>query len=319
MLLPKLQEPSKEQPKVQHERRTTYTSRPLRPALTQKSVNAGKVTGSKSSKSNDVSRMAKGKSTAIVRAPPAHQNNIVYGVPFEVQYPLSARFLAQQQALRNQYQSAYSQHPMQIGVSLHGGSEDMLRQKALWYIREHSRPQPHKMLSDDPDETSASETEHAISNHTSRIATSSPSKVKKLSVYQDPSDHISPLIAQSSLLNALWNIYPRSADKRGLREDIAMLVSVQNHNFNAWMKAESRKRRRVDVNSGIGNSSLVEKASKAVTDPPAVSRPLVEHNEEDNEVRSLLSAGAGMWQDGAGEALPEVFATTAHGPDQAAE
>jgi hypothetical protein len=148
----------------------------------------------------------------------------------------------------------------------------MLRKEAIQHIRESTRPLPHKMLSDDPDETNASESDGP----------------RKLVVYQDPNNHITPLVTQTRLLTDLLQVYDKSSDQKGLREDIGMLVSVQNRGFAAWMSAEARKRRRLS-----GARKVVEDGA----------------SKEDEEVRQLLSAGAGMWQDGSGEGVVDVFGT----------
>jgi hypothetical protein len=307
MLLPKRQDSSQEPSKIQHERRITYMSRPRRTALTQKSANAGMSTSKTSSASNDVPPTVNAKAAAVTGPPLAQQGKLV---PFEVQYPLSARFLAQRQALQAQQQTLYTPTFTHMGTLLNSSTEDLLRQKALWYIREHSRPQPfRKILAADLDETSASETEHPISDRKTGATASSPVKTKKMSVYQDPSDLLTPLIAQSSLVHSLLNIYPRSTNKKGLREDISMLLSVQNQNVHAWMNAESRKRRRIEVPNEGSRIGKVSHAAQANKKDQAANNP--EQVKKDDEMRTLLSAGAGMWQAGTDEALPEVFATRA--------
>jgi hypothetical protein len=210
-----------------------------------------------------------------------------------------------------------------MGITLAGDSEDMLRKKAVQCIREHSRPQPRKKtLSADPDETSASETEQATSSATRKSlntpythahTSSSATRTSKLNVYQDPNDHLSTLIAQSSIQTALLQAYPRSIDQKGLREDIAMLVAVQNQCLAAWMERESaasRKRGRLNTDSAISVSSDIERAKKAMRGLEEDER---KEKERDEEVRRCLSAAARMWQDGSGLGVADVFAAEVEG------
>ncbi|KAF1914605.1 hypothetical protein BDU57DRAFT_298815 [Ampelomyces quisqualis] len=254
---------------------------PPRRALAAKPNNGGTFTGDKG---NDMYKIANAKAAVINRIPPVPQSNIDYGMPFEVQYPKSAQFLAKQPAPATQQQSPYTHYHANMGVSLSSESEDMLRKRALQHIRESSRPQHlKKMPPNDPDDTSASETE-------------APRPHKKLAVYQDPNDDLSPLVSQTALLTTLLQVYPKSADQKGLREDIGMLVSVHQRGVTAWIKGEARKDH---------GDSAVARARRAV------DGLLAEQSEErkrDEEVRSLLSAQAGIWADGSGEGVVDVFA-----------
>ena len=325
--LPKRKQPSVEPHKFLDRHRKLYTYRPPRTALAPKPANGSTFTGHKG---DDMYRMMNAKMTAVgcpppapYEAPPGAYGNVSYDVPFEVQYPMSARYLAQQPATQDQHQSPYAQCHRRMGISLSGESEDTLRKKAVQYIRECSRPQPHnKMLSDDTDETSPSNSDATIPTdlpaaycaipvaHTSPATRTPNSKV--LHVYNDPNNHITQLIAQTSLLTSLMQVYHKSTDQRGLREDIVMLVSVQNQCVNKWMKAESqisRKRPRSNTGSAIsvGSEALdVGRAQKTVTGKSAEED---EEKKRDEEVRELLSAGAGMWQDGSGVGVADVFAT----------
>lgn len=285
LTLPKRQEQSQNPQKFQNKHQKMNKPLPARRALAPKPTNASTFTGDKS---NDMNKMRNAKAAVVDWTPPLLQSNIGYGVSFESLYPRSAQFLAQRSAPvtrgQSRYthtQSPYTNHQTDTVVPLSGASEDMLRKRALQHIRDSSRPQHlKKMLSDDPDETSASETEY-------------PRTGKKLHVYQDANDHISPLISQTSILTSLLQVYPRSTDQKGLREDISMLVNVQNRGMNQWIKDEKKK------------DSTVERAKKAVDGLLAKER---EQRQRDEEVRSLLSAQAGIWADGSGEGVVDVFA-----------
>jgi hypothetical protein len=173
-------------------------------------------------------------------------------------------------------------------------SEDALRRKALQHIRDHSRPQLlKKPLSNDPDETSASEPEAESTFLPSSVAL----KRRKMTVYQDPNDHMTPLIAQSQVLTSLLQKYPDSKDKKGVREDIAMLESVQNERLRTWMKHEGKGRKRAEKQSEAGDGRSREKAAQGKESKA----------DGDGEVRGLLSAGAGLWQDGSGVGVADVY------------
>lgn len=155
-----------------------------------------------------------------------------------------------------------------MNVSLAGDSEDMLRKKAIQFVREYSRPQRHKKVpSIEVDETSAS----ASDSDTTVLAFSQqPRRTKtKMRVYQDPNDRIAPLIAHASLLTSLFERYVGSRDQVGLRVDISLLVGVQGQMVGAWMRAEE------------GANGVLDAEWR-----------------RDEEVRGLLSAEAGIWGDG---------------------
>ncbi|KAH7080934.1 hypothetical protein FB567DRAFT_116441 [Paraphoma chrysanthemicola] len=300
--------------------RQLYTYQLSRPALAPKPVNGSTFTGDRS---NDLYRMMNAKVAAeasmplVPYGPPPATHNAGFGIPFHLQYPLSAQFLAKPPLLQKNYPPSYAQYHDRMGVTLAGDSEEMLRKKAVQCIRDHSRPQPRrKMLSDDPDETSDSETEPSFSSSTGKSldrqhkhahTPSTTTRSSRFSVYQDPNDHLSPLVTQTSLLTSLLQAYPRSADQNGLREDITMLVSVQNQCLAEWNHAESRKRRRSGTDSAINVSGDDQRARKAMRRLEKIEKEERE-KERDEEVRRCLSAGAGMWQDGSGIGVADVFA-----------
>jgi hypothetical protein len=113
-----------------------------------------------------------------------------------------------------------------------------------------------------------------------------PMRTKKMNVYHDkPNDHITQLVAHSSLLTGLLQMYSKSSDKKGLREDIANLAKAQEKRVEEWIKHES------PVTSDVATSRISEAESR-----------------KDDEVRNLLRSGARMWQDGSGEGVADVFA-----------
>jgi hypothetical protein len=326
--LPPRTEPEQEPHKFKKRHRKLYAYHPDRPALAPKPASGNTLTGDKS---GDMYRMMNAKGIAagwtlpltaanstppIAPAnwtPPTATANVTYGVPFAVQYPMSAQYMSQQPVSVpiHSYESPYARYHNSMGVTLSGDSEDMLREKALQYARESSWLHNRKnVLSSDPDETSADESAAASPSITVSMYSGSSSAVKKkkLQVYQDPNKHISPLITQTSLLTSLLQIYHKSTDQKGLREDIAMLVLVQNQRVKEWMRVESetvRERRRSDAG--------MSRARRAVNGLLAE-----EKKKKDNAMRDLLSAGAGMWQDGSGEGVADVFADQGSVPVQTA-
>jgi len=270
-----------------------YALRPARPALASKTANGVRFTGDKG---DDMYRMKKAKCTAVgltspvqyqalppqpqqthaqlpppaaqhQAAPPSYSYDYGYDIPFETQYPLSAQYLAHP-PFSDANTSSYTSYHNRMNVSLAGDSEDMLRKKAIQFVREYSRPQRHKKVpSIEVDETSAS----ASDSDTTVLAFSQqPRRTKtKMRVYQDPNDRIAPLIAHASLLTSLFERYVGSRDQVGLRVDISLLVGVQGQMVGAWMRAEE------------GANGVLDAEWR-----------------RDEEVRGLLSAEAGIWGDG---------------------
>jgi hypothetical protein len=115
----------------------------------------------------------------------------------------------------------------------------------------------------------------------------------------DPNFVIGHLIEHTSLITSLLELYPHSTDRKGLRNDISMMVQVQNRLLSDWMKAESqpyRKRRKYNTIS--------------IVSPPQsiVTRAMRTQNEKDHTLRQAFSASADMWQDGTGYGVADVFA-----------
>jgi hypothetical protein len=302
--LPPLLEPEQVPHKFKDRHRKLYTYLPDREPLATKPANGSTFTGDKG---GDLYRMMNAKVTAARWTPPVTYGNVNYGVPFKVQYPMSAQYLSQRAMPPpvQQYDSPYVRYHNNMGVSLSGDSEDMLRKKALQHIPDASRPQHHKkMLSGDPDETSTDDST-PVPMFSSMSTTAR--KSRKLQIYQDPNDHITPLVAQTSLLTSLLQVYPKSSDQLGLREDIAMLVSVQNKRINEWIKSEleiSRKRRQ----SGMDSANSVSSREPVTLEK---QNEEMEKHKQDEEMRNLMSAGAGMWQDGSGEGVADVYTSQA--------
>ncbi|KAH7406941.1 hypothetical protein DE146DRAFT_778531 [Phaeosphaeria sp. MPI-PUGE-AT-0046c] len=285
--------------------RRQYANKLIRPPLAFKPTNGSTFTGDKG---NDIYRMKSVKFAAGGNGPQVPPSIIDFGVPFQVHYPGLAQHIAQQSSLANQQIQIQAQHvaqqPSATSQRTHHQvhqpkssnsmpppppSEDALRRKALQHIRNHSRGQQHrKRLSNDPKETSGSESE-------SSYRSAAASKRRKMTVYQDANDHLTPLVAQAKVMTSLLQKYPESKDKKGLREDIAMLVSVQNEKLETWMKHETKGKKRSEKKNAAGSAGA--------------GRDKKWKEYGDGDVRLLLSAGAGLWQDGTGEGVASVFAT----------
>ncbi|KAF1947536.1 hypothetical protein EJ02DRAFT_365086 [Clathrospora elynae] len=302
--------------------RKLYSYRVSRAALAPMPANGSTFTGHQS---HDIYRMMNAKmAVAPGVSPNAAWGHDTRNVPFEVQYPLSAQILAQQQQKKRtnpasspyaqyyQFQALSGAHPMTPSRN-----EELLRKKAVQYIRESSKLSPRKRrLSDaDPDETSADESEPPATTArlspsttaTPRLSVMSPNtphnnvslnSYGKLNVFQDPDSNfdVNHLIEHTSLVTSLLQIYPHSMDQKGLRQDISMLVSVQNLRMAEWLNADSqisRKRRKSDTDSAIGVSSNTTTKVQ---------------NEQDSVLRLAFSANADMWRDGTGEGVADVFA-----------
>ena len=123
---------------------------------------------------------------------------------------------------------------------------------------------------------------------------------KKLAIYHDDSKlppATTRLAELTSLLTSLLQIYPLSPDQKGLREDIAMLVSVQNQQVQQWIDGESehaRKKRKSYAETAVGgsNASLHIKSSSGMQ---VLGR---NDRDRDEEMRQVLSATASLWSEG---------------------
>ncbi|KAF1844293.1 uncharacterized protein K460DRAFT_419221 [Cucurbitaria berberidis CBS 394.84] len=321
--------------------RKLYSYRPSRPALAPKPANGSTFTGHKS---HDIYRMMNAKMIAApggsVNEMPGYRSLGYYDVPFEVQYPMSAQFLTQHTGALNQRQDPsvqyYNHHTPKLNAYplVPNQDEEMLRKKAVQYVREYSRPSARKRrLSDaDPDETSTSESEHpaevvrpSVLSSTARPGPASLSwpltseeglNNRKLAIHHDndPNSDITQITEHTSLLTSLLQLYPHSTNQKGIREDIAMLVSVQNQRVKEWMKIESqnaRKRRKSNTDSTISVSHRKDGSVQSAMATGIRAQQQLEQEKrkgQDDEMRRVFSATANMWQDGSGQGVADVFA-----------
>jgi len=301
---------------------------------------------------------------AMSIAPPRKPNE-AYGpaiplVPFEVQFPKSTQFLAEN-PVPNVPSHAHSPYhgplaPMTVSAPVAAPSEDMLRKKAVHYVREFYRrtPRERALSNTHPDEASDSEPEEPTMGQTrsSTASTEEPSAASSTvgigsaqvsipavpsrttkpvsvpeygsgdrgrnstvfrdadrvsSISQIPADNLDiiHLVEHTSLLTTLLQRYPSSQDQRGLRQDIAMLVAVQNQHFEAWTKREvgaARHQRKHHISQARRNA-----ASRASHGAPPRLQDYASEIVRDEEMRDLLSARASLWQDGSGVGVADVF------------
>lgn len=309
--------------KFQNRHSKLYTYKAPRLALAPKPANGSTFTGHPG---HDMYRMRTAK-----MAPPAWNQQVWQGLPFELQYPMSAQYLASHPSSNHlppgpamQYYSSpplpYVQYTAPPTLS-----EDQLRNKALQYVREYLRASPRKRkMPDDPGETSDSEpgkidlesAPHLRDPHTPRAPSSSSiSRAKKnpVTILPDPHFKLPPLVEQASLLTCLLQAYPHSNDQKNLRKDIARLATVQNQHLADWLNFEvGQSRKLVSAHKPRVSESVAASPTKPVV-PRLTNGERAEvgtKSKQDEEIRGLLSADAEMWQDGSGLGVADVYAET---------
>ncbi|KAJ4985732.1 hypothetical protein SVAN01_08728 [Stagonosporopsis vannaccii] len=195
------------------------------------------------------------------------------------------------------------------------GSEEELRRKARQDVQEYSRTALHKRKKTalrNSSSTSESKSESVDLDRSVLVPESNSDSAVESSTFTispDPPIQLAPIIDQASLLTSLLQMYPRSTNQAGLREDIAMLASIQNQHLTDWLNFENgRFRRTADLRSPRAGR-------RAITSPvkPKASRVRIEaakRKEQDDKIRGLLSASAELWQDGSGVGVADVYAET---------
>ncbi|KAF2624920.1 hypothetical protein BU25DRAFT_128690 [Macroventuria anomochaeta] len=303
-----------------------YTYKPPRPALAPKPANGSTFTGHPN---HDMYRMRTAKMAQPVWHLSRNQNvrQGLPGLPFEMQYPMSAQYLASQQGAALpptrpgiQYYAppppSYLRHKAPLLPT-----EEQLRRKAVKHVREYSRSSPRKRkMAVDPEETSESESDEVNHNFTISMRKTYPTqtpggsaklKSSPITILPDPHFQLTPLIEHASLLTSLLRAYPHSADQKGLREDIAMLVSVQNQHLADWLNSEVGQSRKAVPNlhtpcvSRSTTTSLIKPLTHHLTDSELTEAE--KKRKQDEEVRGLLSADAKLWQDGSGLGVADVY------------
>ncbi|KAF9695597.1 hypothetical protein EKO04_006542 [Ascochyta lentis] len=292
-----------------------YTYKSSRPVLAPRPASGSTFTGHQG---HDMYRMQTAKMTRptwhLERPSNDHRN-----LPFEVQYPMSAQYLVPQHAFGNPrpHIQHYTPHPPAYRQP---PTEEQLRNKAAQHVREYSRLSTDKRkLAEDPHDTNESESdENALntmrSTHKSGPAQSGTELNERTSIIlPDPYFQLPPLIEHASLLTSLLRVYPQSADQKGLREDIAMLASVQNQHLADWMNFEvGQNRKQLDLHTPCVSRSITSSPVKPLA-PRFVTQERVEREKRrkrDDEIRNLFSADAKLWQDGSGLGVADVYAVT---------
>lgn len=177
-------------------------------------------------------------------------------------------------------------------------------------------------MAQDPDETSESDPTEVdvivgpslrkpFPKQTVDDCTSVKTSRVPLTILPDPHFQLTPLIEQASLLTSLLRIYPRSTDQKGLRDDIALLASVQNQHLAGWLDFEVGQARKMagPHTPRVGRSMAWR---EPVPRPPAnVDVAEAEKMQRDDEVRGLLSADAEVWRDGSGVSVADVSSDSA--------
>jgi hypothetical protein len=273
-----------------------YTSKNSRPAIAPRPANGSTFTGHPG---HDMYRMH----TAKMAGDPQHTRS---GLSFEMQYPISTRYLASQPSTAHAparpnipyFPRIPPGYAYAASVPL---NEEQLRNKALQYAREYSRSPRKRKMANSIDETSG-----------------------PVTILPDPHFQLTPLIEQACLLTSLLRVYPQSTDQKGLREDIAMLASIQNQHLADWLNFEVGQSRKI----ASPHTPRVSRNATVVFDKPAPRSLTAEEvieaerkRKQDEEVRSLLSAGATVWQDGSGLSVADVYSdgkasTPAEGQDE---
>ncbi|KAF3050033.1 hypothetical protein E8E11_004357 [Didymella keratinophila] len=311
-----LKSPSEVEPHLfQHRHSKLYTYAAPRPALAPRPANGDTFTGHPG---HDMFRMRAAKvATTGWHASVSQQER--------QDLPFATRHLASQPA-GIQYIPArpsvpYFPHPppaySQYAVTK-PLNEEYLRSKALQYIREYSRSSPRKRkIADDPDETSDSDStevdtavEPTLRKSPFKSGGGSHARFKNgpVTILPDPSFQLTFLVEQASLLTSLLRVYPRSTHQKGLRDDIAMLASVQNQHLADWLNFEVGQFRKIaSPHTPRVSRDLVTSPSKPVPRLPSAAglAETERKQEQDDQVRGFLSADA---KENASKVTSEVVA-----------
>lgn len=270
-------------------------------------------------------RSHSGGSTPFPHVYSAHVNGAGRGHGGIVNQPYAS-------SLQRQYQSYphdYRTHTNSYHTPLHGHpifpvlNEEHLRQRAVRFVLDHSRPRTRKRrLSDDPDETSGSEYDDAheqpqkkgkISLPTERASTPSqpsdetmvgtPSTGRSEDEIFDRNLKLAEMVEHTQLLTGMLMTYPRSADHKGMREDIAMLATVTDERLASWECAERKfdQDTRQRLTSAATPSPNMPGASTTTFDGrkkaagQVATEGKMKKRPEEDEVQKYLFADAKVW------------------------
>jgi hypothetical protein len=208
--------------------------------------------------------------------------------------------------------------------------EVMLRKRAVQYVLDHARPRSRKRrLSDDPDVTSSSEYEDASrATKRTRKETRAPEKTPDASATNTPSSgaseenmfdrnlRLTEMVEHAQLMASLLMAYPYSADQKGMREDIAMLMTVTEKRLQTWLSAEHELdlefRKWMASSMTSPTPSLRElftkntmpdaharsqsKITVSIEDITRGERRVQQEREKEEELRRYLSADSSVWE-----------------------
>lgn len=228
------------------------------------------------------------------------------------------------------YPPDYRTHTASYRTPVHGYPifpvlhEESLRQRAVQFVLDHSRPRPRKRrLSDDPDATSSSEYEGGSeqlkrkvkkSPLIGRVATppqpsggtrvSTPSTgISEDNIY-DRNSKLAELIEHMQLLTAMLMTYPRAADQEGIREDISMLATVADKRLSSWVSAESdfdevTRQRLILANTPSSDTfkpaDMIAGGTRKSTDQMKNQAKQIAKKQKEDAVRKYLSADSELW------------------------
>lgn len=244
---------------------------------------------------------------------------------FEERYPISAEYIAPQHNMAYPSLQPDVQYwaPTPIMYSQHMAppppNEEQLRTKALHYVQEYSRLSCRKRkITEAFDKTSESKS-RGINHDTNLLPPEQDLALQSTNnsnTRANPSEtlpsHISgmiPLIEHALLLASLLKTYPYSADQAGMREDIAMLASVQNQCLADWLNSkvpESRKQAHSNALYANSNKDDISTARIALLHTTKMNV----QGMRDEKVRGLLSSDSEIWQDGSGMSVADVYTET---------
>ena len=124
---------------------------------------------------------------------------------------------------------------------------------------------------------------------------------------------LTSIVERASLLTSLLRMYPQSADPAGLRREILTLVYVQNKHLVNWLAFEERQTQKPPNPHTPGPGRSTGNPSTKPVERDLNSSTIAEaevRRRQDNKLRQLLSADAGLWQDGSGLSVADVHAKT---------
>lgn len=299
--------------KFQDRHSMLYTYSAPRPALAPRPANGSTFTGHPG---QDMYRMRTAKIAS--GAPHSHQQDLPFATRHLALQPGGLQYAPVRPSIPYvplNHPPALMHYPISTPLK-----EDQLRSKALQYVREYSRSSSRKRkIAEDPDETSESDSTEvdsrvrpSLRNPSLKSATDSHARFSSgpVTILPDPHFELTPLIEHASLLTSLLRVCPRSKDQKGLREDIAMLASVQNQHLADWLNFEVGQSRKIAsphtprVSRGLGAAP-----GRPISRSPTVAEVIEAQRKQrqDAEVRGLLSAGAKVWQDGSGLSVADVY------------